>query len=56
MDKDYSYFESIEQAEQIKDGILQDPESYLTQLDQGSNTLVDPSYVEYFLEIETVCL
>jgi hypothetical protein len=41
------------QAEQIKDGILQDPESYLTQLDQGSNTLVDPSYVEYFLEIET---
>ena len=40
--------------ERVKDGILLDRESYLAQIEElgDENSSLDPSYVEYFLEID----
>ena len=44
----------IKNPERIKDGILLDRESYLTQIEESElgDLKPDPSYVEYFLEID----
>lgn len=42
------------EPEQIKDGILLDPQTYLERIEEAGVTdlTLDPSYVEYFLEID----
>lgn len=44
----------IKDPERIKDGILLDKESYLSEIEDagGGTSKLDPSYVEYFLEID----